>query len=82
MSFLIDFVVVMLMMIIKMIMQTTIHFIMNMTMLLMLSVLSILPSIAQGQRFFFKAFKPCHVGIHWIAHAEYSQISTHVPGFQ
>ena len=25
---------------------------------------------------------PCHVGIHWIALAEYSQMSTHVPGFQ
>ena len=24
----------------------------------------------------------CHVGIHWIAFADYSQISTHVPGFQ
>ena len=26
--------------------------------------------------------KPCHVGIHWIALVEYSQMSTHVPGFQ
>ena len=25
---------------------------------------------------------PCHVGIHWIALAEHSQVSTHVPGFQ
>ena len=25
--------------------------------------------------------KPCHVGIHWIALAEYSQMSTHMPGF-
>ena len=24
----------------------------------------------------------CHVGIHWIALVEYSQMSTHVPGFQ
>ena len=27
-------------------------------------------------------FKPCHVGIHWIVLAEFSQMSTHVPGFQ
>ena len=26
--------------------------------------------------------KPCHVGIHWIDVAVYSQISTHLPGFQ
>ena len=26
--------------------------------------------------------KPCHVGIHWIALAESSQMSSHVPGFQ
>ena len=24
----------------------------------------------------------CHVGIHWKALAEYSQMSTHVPGFE
>ena len=24
--------------------------------------------------------KPCHVGIHWIAVAEYSQMSAKVPG--
>ena len=24
--------------------------------------------------------KPCHVGIHWIALVEYSQISTHMAG--
>ena len=29
-----------------------------------------------------KASKPCHVGIHFIAVIEYSQMSTHVPGFQ
>ena len=28
---------------------------------------------------FSKSSKPCHVGIHWIALAEYSQMSTHVP---
>ena len=26
--------------------------------------------------------KPCHVGIHWIALTEYSQMSTHMQGFQ
>ena len=26
--------------------------------------------------------KPCHVGTHWKALAEYSQVSTHLPGFQ
>ena len=31
---------------------------------------------------FLESSKPCHVGIHWIALAEYSQTSTHVPGFQ
>ena len=34
------------------------------------------------QFLFKKSSKPCHVGIHWIALAEYSQMSTHVPGFQ
>ena len=31
---------------------------------------------------FSKPSKPCHSGIHWIALAEYSQMSTHMPGFQ
>ena len=26
--------------------------------------------------------KPCHVGTHWIALVEYSQMSTHLLGFQ
>ena len=26
--------------------------------------------------------KPCHICIHWIALAEYFQMSTHMPGFQ
>ena len=30
----------------------------------------------------WKPSKPCHVGIYGIAFAEYSQMSTHVPGFQ
>ena len=32
--------------------------------------------------FLWKPSKPYHVGIHWIALAEYSQMSTRVPGFQ
>ena len=34
---------------------------------------------------FKNTFKPCHLGFHWIALAEYSQMSTfstHMPGFQ
>ena len=27
-------------------------------------------------------YKPCHVGIHFIALVEYFQMSTHMPGFQ
>ena len=34
------------------------------------------------QRFLKKTSKPRHVGIHWIVLIEYSQMSTHVPGFQ
>ena len=29
-----------------------------------------------------KPSKPCDVGIHWKALAEYSQMSTHLPGFR
>ena len=29
---------------------------------------------------FCKQSKPCHVDIHWIALAEHSQMSTHMPG--
>ena len=36
----------------------------------------------QGWKDFWKQYKPCHVGIHRIAFAEYSQMSTYVPGFQ
>ena len=45
-------------------------------------MLRLLSSKAQGRKDFWKPSKPCHVGIHWIALAEYSQMSTHVPGFQ
>ena len=31
----------------------------------------------RAQRFFRKPSKPCHVGIHWIAFDECSQMSTH-----
>ena len=31
---------------------------------------------------FWKSFKPCHVGIHWKALAEYYQMSTHMPWFK
>ena len=41
-----------------------------------------LSSKLQGYKNFRKLAKPCHVGIHWIALAEYFQMSTHMPGFQ
>ena len=45
-------------------------------------MLRLLSSKAQGCKDFRKLSKPCHVGIHRLALAEYSQTSTHVPGFQ
>ena len=39
----------------------------------MISMLGLLLSMAE---------KSCHVGIHWITLAEFSQMSTHMPGFQ
>ena len=44
--------------------------------------MSILSSKAQLCKDFWKSYKSCHVGIHWIVRAEYSQMSTHLPGFQ
>ena len=41
----------------------------------------LLSSKAQGCKDFWKPSKSCHVGIHWIALAEYSQMSTYLPGF-
>ena len=38
-------------------------------------------SKAQGYKAFRKPSRPCRIGIHWIALARYSQMSTHVPGF-
>ena len=49
---------------------------------LSLPMLRLLPSKALGRKDCFKPSKPCHVGIHWIALAEYSQMSNHVPGFE
>ena len=49
---------------------------------LTLPMLRLLSSKAQGHKDFLKPSKPGHFGIHWIALAEYSQMSTHVPGFQ
>ena len=39
-------------------------------------------SKAQGHKDFLKQSKPCHVGTHCISLTEFSQMSTHVPGFQ
>ena len=49
--------------------------------ILPLPMLRLLSSKAHGCNDFWKTPKPCHVGIHWIALAEYSQMSTHMPGF-
>ena len=45
------------------------------------TMLRLLSFKTQGCKDFWKPFKPCHVGIHWIALLEYSQMSTLVPGF-
>ena len=50
--------------------------------MLTLPMLSLLSSKTQGCNDFCKPSQPCYVGIHWIALAEYSQMSTHVPRFQ
>ena len=47
-----------------------------------LTMLRLLSSKPQGRKDFLTPLKPCHVGIHWIALAEYSQMSTYMPGFQ
>ena len=44
-------------------------------------MLRLLSSKAQGRKYFWKPSKPCHVSIHWKALAEYSHMSTHLPGF-
>ena len=48
---------------------------------LTLPMLRLLLSKAQDRKDFINLSKPCHVGIHWIALAEYSHMSTHLPGF-
>ena len=45
-------------------------------------MLRLLSSNAQEHKDFWKTSEPCHTGIHWIALSEYSQMSTHLPGFQ
>ena len=47
-----------------------------------LPMLGLLSSKEQGCKDFRNPPKPCHVGIHWIALTEYSQMSTHIPGFR
>ena len=49
---------------------------------LTLQMLRLHSSKAQGRKTLWKPSKPCHVGMHWKALAEFSQMSTHVPGFQ
>ena len=49
---------------------------------LTLPMLRLLSSKPQGRKDFLKPSQPCHVGIHWIAFAEYFKMSAHVPGFQ
>ena len=50
--------------------------------LLTSSMLRLLSSKAQRSKDFWKPSNPCHVGINWIALTEYSQMSTHLLGFQ
>ena len=45
-------------------------------------MLRLLSSKGQGRKDFGKPFKPCHLGIHWKAPAEFSKMSNHMPGFQ
>ena len=45
-------------------------------------MLRLLSPKAQGWKDFWKKLKPCHVGIHYIAPTEYSQMSTHMLKFQ
>ena len=49
---------------------------------LTLPMLRLPSSKAQGRNDFRKPSKPCQVGIHLKALTEYSQVSTHMPGFQ
>ena len=49
---------------------------MHLSMSLTLPMLRLLSSTAQGRKELLKRFKPCNVGIHWKALAEYFQMST------
>ena len=49
---------------------------------LTLPILRLLSAKAQGCKNRLKPSKTCHVGIHWIDLAEYSQMSTYLPWFQ
>ena len=54
----------------------------NITLLTLPMLRLILSSKAKGHKDFWKSSKTFHVGIHLIALTEYSQMSTHLPGFQ
>ena len=45
-------------------------------------MLRLLSSMVEKCKKLWKPSKPCHVGIHWKAPAEYFHMSTHLPGFQ
>ena len=47
-----------------------------------LSMLRLLSSRTEKCKKFGKLSKPCHIGIHWKAFDEHSQMSTHLLGFQ
>ena len=49
---------------------------------LALPMLRLLSSKTPGHKDFQKTSKPCHIGVHWIALIEHSQMSTHMQGFQ
>ena len=49
---------------------------------LTLTMLRLLSSKAQGRKDLWDPSKPCHVGIHWKALPQYSQMNTHLPGFR
>ena len=49
--------------------------------ILTLPMMRLLLSKAQESKDLWKPSKPCHVGIHWIAHAEYSQMRAMCHGF-
>ena len=49
---------------------------------LTLPMLRLLSCKAQERKYFGKPSKPCHVGTHLKALTKYSQMSTHLPGFQ